>query len=123
MRRETADYSPASEALPRDRADEPDAAFVFATRAVVVDAWDGAAWILELSKTGAPLDDDWHDRALAVLRDAPAARRVAEKSKIARGAPSAERASARAPNVFVFHRDRLCRSRLRNQTGRVSGFG
>ncbi|KAK7235617.1 4-amino-4-deoxychorismate synthase [Aureococcus anophagefferens] len=30
MRRETADYSPASEALPRDRADEPDAAFVFA---------------------------------------------------------------------------------------------
>ncbi|KAH8058539.1 4-amino-4-deoxychorismate synthase [Aureococcus anophagefferens] len=72
MRRETADYSPASEALPRDRADEPDAAFVFATRAVVVDAWDGAAWILELSKTGAPLDDAWHDRALAVLRDAPA---------------------------------------------------
>ena len=72
MRRETADYSPASEALPRDRADEPDAAFVFATRAVVVDDWDGAAWILELSKTGAPLDDAWHDRALAVLRDAPA---------------------------------------------------
>ena len=57
------------------------------------------------------------------LSASAAARRVAEKSKIARGAPSAERASARAPNVFVFHRDRLCRSRLRNQTGRVSGFG
>ena len=66
MRRETADYSAASDVAGGDRAParEPDASFAFATRAVVVDRGDRAAWILELVEDGVAPDDTWHARAL-----------------------------------------------------------